>query len=212
MNLRSTLLISGAILATGVLVAQGQVPGINSTLNSVFTLAYDQSTMKPTFSATHQFVPSQAATDICSLTGSATKTIKVRRVIFSGIGSAVANDPVAVIKRSTANVGNGWTMVQTPYDSTNTLTNAAQTAGTAALAEAWTGLPTLGTVIGTLADLYYTWGNLTTGVGSVPLVFTFGQLGSPLVLRGVAQQVSINLGGFAPVTPLANCTFEWTEE
>ena len=211
MKIRTALLAGfGAVVIAG-LAAQAQVPGVNSTLNSVFTLAYDQSTMKPTYSASSIFAPAASATDICYLTGSATKTIKVRRIIFAGVASAVQADPIAIIKRSTATVGAGANMLPVAYDSTNSLTNST-TNTASATADLYTANPTtLGTYVGTLADLYVNWGNLTTGLGSTT-TFEFGARGSPIVLRGAAQQVAVNLGGSTYTTPVTSCTFEWTEE
>ena len=105
MKLRTLLIASAASLVTAVLAVQAQVPGVNSTLNSVFTLAYDNSTMKPTYSASGVVTPVASATDICTLQGSATKNIRVRRVLVAGIGFAVNAEPVSIVKRSTADTG-----------------------------------------------------------------------------------------------------------
>lgn len=207
---KSILAATVASLLTAVVVAQGQVPGVNSTLTAAFNLVYDNSTMKPTYSASSQFIPASAATDVCYLTGSATKTIKVRRVIVAGLASVVQSEPVAIVKRSTATTGAGVAMSKVPYDSQNSLTSSTTNTATAT-ADIYTANPTVGTLVGVLADLYITWGNLTTGVGGT-LSHSFGTLGSPIVLRGVAQQVAVNLNAQTLVTGLISCTFEWTEE
>lgn len=212
MKYRSLLAAVGASLVTALVVAQAQVPGVNSTLASVYTLAYDNSTMKPTYSATSVFVPGVGATDVCSISGSANKTVKLRRIIFGGVATAVQTDPVAVMKRSTAyTAGQGGAMAKVPYDSQLSLSPNSTQVSTVNLAEAWTANPTVGTLVGVLADIYVTYGNLTTGVGA-NYQFTFGTLGSPVVLRGIAQNVAINLNGFTPVGGVISCTFEWTEE
>lgn len=201
------LLAAAAAVLTAALAAQAQVPGVNSTLNSVFTLAYDNSTMKPTYSATEAvFAPATLATDVCNLTGSATKNVRVRRILFNGLATAVISDPVAIIKRSTANSG-GTPLVPTPasYDSASAAATAVFTA--------YTANPTLGTQAGILADPYVTFGNLTTsGPPSGSTLFEFGRLGSPIVLRGVAESVSVNLNVATFTTAQLSCTFEWTEE
>lgn len=206
MKLRTLLIAAAASLITGVLVSQAQVPGDNSILNSVFTLAYDNSTMKPTYSATTGSVtPASSATDVCLLYGSATKTVKVRRVIFTGLTtSTVATNPVSVIKRSTVPTdGTSALATVVPYDS-------SFSSGTA-VAESFTANPTVGTLVGALATIAYTF-DLTTSVGGDnQLVFEFGQLGSPVVLRGTSQSVSVNLGAATVAGPI-QCTFEWTEE
>ncbi len=208
MKLRSLLLAGVAIAATATLAVQAQVPGINSTLNTVFTLAYDNSTMKPTYSATRGgFSPTgTAATDICELRGSASRTVKVRRIYFNGMATTAATDPVAIIKRSTANTaGTGETLVNVPLDSLN--------AASTAVVEAYTANPTVGTAVGTIADPQFSFGTLTTaGAQAFPSHLLFGQLGSPIVLRGIAQAVTVNLNAQSLSGIVASCTFEWTEE
>jgi hypothetical protein len=51
----------------------------------------------------------------------------------------------------------------------------------------------------------------TTGLGS-GVTFVFGQLGQPVVLRGIAQSIAVNLLGLTVSGAQLNCTFEWTEE
>lgn len=208
---KSLLLAATASIATAAMVAQAQVPGVNSTLNSVFNLVYDNSTMKPTYSSTQVFVPVVNATDVCVLSGSATKNVRVRRVILSAVTTAVQTDPVALIKRSTANSGGTASIPSiTPYDSTNTLTPTVANVATAVFTN-YTANPTPGTTVGVLADPDFTTGNLTTGTGST-LTYVFGAHGSPLVLRGVAQSLAVNLNGGTYASGRMSCTFEWTEE
>lgn len=207
MKLRTLFIAGISALVAAVLAAQAQVPGVNSTLNSVFTLAYDNSTMKPTYSASYAFSPTAtSASDICNLTGSATKTIKVRRIFFNAQATTAVTVPVAIIKRSTANTGGtGNVATAVPYDSSNSAATAVATM--------YTANPTTGTIVGVLADPYFSIGNLTTGgAAPFPSNLTFGQLGSPIVLRGVAQSVSISLNSGSYSGIVSSCGFEWTEE
>ncbi len=204
MKLRTALLGGLGSILIAALAAQAQVPGVNSTLATVFTLAYDNSTSKPTYSATGFVTPASSPTDVCSITGSATKTIRVRRVIVSGANSAAISEAVSIIKRSTANsAGAGSAMTQIPY-------NSANSAGTVAVAELWTGAPTLGTVVGVLADRYVLFGAPTSLAPGME--FQFGQLAAPVFLRGAAQQLSVNLAGQGGGAGTIICTFEWTED
>lgn len=208
MNLRTKLLCGLVAASVAVLAAQAQVPGVNSTLNSVFTLAYDNSTMKQTFSATRAGITAVASqTDMCSITGSATKTVKVRRIFFNNESASAVAEPVSIVKRSTANTGSGTALAVVPYDSNNAATSVA-------LAEVWTAAPTVGTQVGILADVILPFGwvsSATVNSLPAPYAFTFGALGQPIVLRGAAEQVSINLSGIT-LTGTVSCTFEWTEE
>lgn len=204
MKYRTLLACAITALLTAAAVSQAQVPGINSTLNSVFTLAYDNSTMKPTYSA---FVANIAAvstqSDMCSLSGSSTKTIKVRRIFFGNTPTGAYTEPVTILKRSTAyTAGAGAAISKVAYDTSNA-------ASTVNMAEVWTSAPTVGTLIGVLTDVPISFG-ISTSLNVQP-VFTFGQLGQPIVLRGVAQQVAINLSGVT-LTGTVSCGFEWTEE
>lgn len=203
-------LIGLAAFATLALAAQAQVPGVNSTIQSVFNLVYEGSTMKPTYSASFSFTPAAAASDICVLGGSATKQVRVRRVILTGVSSAVWTEPVALIRRSTAPSGGTQAlMTAAVYDTTNTLTNAANTA--TANPENFTANPTVGTFVSTLADIWVNFGNLTTGTGT-GLNYVFGERGSALILRSATQYLAVNLNGITYTTPQFSCTFEWTEE
>jgi hypothetical protein len=190
---------------------------VNSTLNSVFNLVYDNSTMKPTYSASSGFItPATSTTDVCSISGSATKTVKVRRIIVAATGGTLSViEPLAIIKRSTTYTvaSGGVAMVQVPYDSTNSLTGSTTNAGTAALVEAWTVNPTVGTTIGALADVsfYIGVGGTNAPAPGHTETFTFGTLGSPVVLRGVAQNIGVNFNGNT-ILGTVSCTFEWTEE
>lgn len=207
MKLKTIFLFGVAAAFTAVLAAQAQVPGVNSTLNSVFTLAYDNSTMKPSYSASSAFTPTgTSATDVCTISGSATKNVRVRRIFFNGLATTAVSVPIGIIKRSTADsAGTAVTLTNVPYDS-------AFPAATA-VAKSYTANPTLGTAVGFVADPYFSVGNLTTGGAQpFPSVMIYGELGSPIVLRGVAQSVVVNLNAASLSGIVASCTFEWTEE
>jgi len=208
MKLRSILLACAASLITAVVVSQAQVPGVNSALNTVFTLAYDNSTMKQTYSSAGISVQSQAgvgATDVCALSGSATKNVRVRRIIVGGVMTAVETIPIAIIKRSAAPAaGAGTQPTIVPYDSSN--------AAATGVVEVWTANPTVGTVVGMLADVHVAFPNATTGIANGAYTYTFGQLGQPIVLRGVAQSATVNFNNTLVHTGTVTCTFEWTEE
>ena len=203
MNLRTKLLCGLAALLTAALAAQAQVPGVNSTLQTVFTLAYDNSTMKPTYSASQTAILAVASqTDMCTLTGSATRRVKVRRIFWTHLPSTAISEPIAIVKRSSANTGAGTALTRVSYDSANATS-------TVAMSEVWIAAPTVGTLVGVLADVVVGF-PLSAGTNQ-PYVFEFGKLGQPIVLRGVAQSVSINLSGVT-FTGSVGCTFEWTED
>ena len=157
--------------------------------------------------ATGAFAPAAVApTDIATITGSATKTVVIRRVHFAAARTAANAQVVALIKRSTADTG-GTSVAATvvPVDSTNP-------AGTATVL-AYTANPTVGTAVGTVrAELV--WFGQTAGAGSPPEFKTFDFSDLPeggLVLRGTAQVLAVSLGGTAATGASAQVVFDWIE-
>lgn len=204
---RTAILCAVTGLVSALLAAQAQVPGVNSTLQSVFTLAYDNSTMKATYSTSSSFVLASSPTDVCTITGSATKNIRVRRVIIGVLTPATATtEYVSLIKRSTTTTGGaGDQPTKVPYDSRNTAATA--------VVEHFTTNGTQGTVVGALIE--YLFPVASAAANTTQLVeLVYGHLGSPIVLVGAAQQLAVNLSGTSHPSSASRmtCTFEWTEE
>lgn len=208
MKLRTLLLSGIALTVVGVLAAQAQLPGVNSNFATVFTYMYEASTNKPTYSSTMTYNNGQvpaSARETCTLRGSATKTLRVRRVIVGGNAGAVTTEPIAINKYSAVGVGGVQTVgAMIPYDSQW----SASTALTDYVTTVYTTRPTL---VGTLTDFYVVYGNGGTGTGNSSVIYDFGQLASPVILRGVAQSLAVDLGTFVPTGLQFSCTFEWTE-
>lgn len=203
MKLRTLLIASFAALISASLAVFAQQPGVNNNFPIFWQMVWEASTTKPTYSATQANITAVASqTDQCTLTGSATKTVRVRKIIFTNLPTTAVTEPIAIVKRSTANTGAGTALPKASYDSQNATT-------TVALAETWTAAPTVGTLAGTIADIIAPFA-VSTGANT-PVVFTFGANGeSALVLRGIAQSVSINLNA-TTFTGTVGCTFVWTE-
>jgi len=173
-----------------------------------------QDTWKSTYTAgATNYVPYTNATDILTISGSATKTIRIYKIHISAIATSNINIhyDLFLIKRSTANTGGTPTLV-TPvaHDSLNPAPTATVTS--------YASLPTLGTTVGTINqnDLF-----ASTNVkgGDTPvqpnnvLQINFGTHPNlqPLTLRGANEVLAINLNG---ITVAANLEIdiEWTEE
>lgn len=150
-------------------------------------------------------VPAAAATDVFTIIGSASKTVRIRRIsasVTTTAGSGLALT-VQLIKRSTANTGGtSTTPTVVPYDSTN--------AAATAVVRNYTANPTLGTAVGTVVSRRAR--AATTGTEVPEAVWIFGGDTQPIVLNGVAQQLSINFNGATITAPVACFTVEWTEE
>lgn len=208
MKLRTLLAASLAALASSALVAIAQTPGVNNNFASVFTMVWEASSTKQTYSASVVQTLPATPTDVCSMTGSATKTIRVRRVIVSGVSNVVVSEPIAITRHGAyAALTDGQLMTKVKYDSQN---------GTSTLsfADYFTTAPSslaIGTLTGVLADTYVTFPNTSTGIGNGAYTFEFGRFGSAVVLRGITQLLAVNMTGQDGGGKLS-CTFEWTEE
>jgi hypothetical protein len=194
-------LTSGAYNSTAPTLATGQSSAIQS--DSTGSQYVNTEVRKSSYSSNSIFTP--VAGDIAVLPGSATKTIRVTRVEVSmSTSGTAAYESVQLIKRSTADTaGTSAAMTAVPHDSAFAAASAAPLKYTAA--------PTLGTAIGTVrgAQIYD-----PSGVSALsPNVVTwpFGDRAGVIVLRGVAQQLCVNLGAVV-ATQTVSVTFEWTEE
>jgi len=164
----------------------------------------------PTYGATGVgIIPAAAATDIACLTGSATKIGRVQSVRISGSGTAISV-PVLITKNLTASTGGTATTgtgipVPFRFDSADPAPSLT--------AVAYTANPTVTSGAGILSS-----GNLglvatTVGAAVQPYVlFDYAErtFSEAPTLRGIAQQVCVNLNGTTP-TALLNVTFRWTE-
>ena len=158
-----------------------------------------------------------APTDIATITGSATKVVKVRKVHISGVATSGAQIDVFLIKRSTANTGGtAVTVTNVPYDSLNAAATATVRYYGAAAAPT---NPTVGTAVGTisqsmlfLSPLTSSNNNPVVGGNSVDIEFKDGDK-QPLTLRGVNEVLAINLNGITvPAGTNLEIDWEWTEE
>lgn len=147
-----------------------------------------------------------AATDVCVITGSATKTIRVVRVCLSFIATTAISVPVSLVKRSTANTG-GTSAIQTA-----TALDSANAAATAVLRTYTANAATLGTLVGTVLAAGKVAAPLTGGVEPLTVLdFGIGPR-QAVVLRGVGESLCINLNGATVLGGNAALSMEWTEE
>lgn len=177
-----------------------------STLGLVDMLPARRSTYSAIITA---LAPAASATDFFTLTGSATKTVRIQRAACSGISTAASVATVNALTRSTANTGGTATA---PAASQHDSLAPAATATVAA----YTANPTTGTLVG--SGLRSSKISLSTAassaIGSDHLEWMFGiGVAEEVLLRGVAQVFALNGAGasFAAGTSL-NCSVQWTEE
>lgn len=156
-------------------------------------------------------VPAAAATDIACITGSATRIGRIQSVRVSGSGTAISV-PVTLLKRASANTGGTaatGTALPVPYafDSTNPAATLTTTA--------WTANPTIvDSTPGILSNANLGLVATTVGAAVQPYIlfdFTERMYSQAITLRGIAQQLCVNLNATTP-TALLNVTFRWTEQ
>lgn len=207
MNIRKSILSVAMALCAALAVMAVPTTAQAIVYNGTYLTVPVQ---KQTYSANVvALAPAASATDFFTITGSATKTVKIQYVACSGISTANASATVVALKRSVANTGGTATTPTVVKNDTS-----PSTAGTAVV-RAYTANPTTGTLIGAVRS-----GVLTTGPAASAtlapntLEWTFGEgQTQEVALRGVAQVFALNGNGASFTTGAAlNCSISWTEE
>jgi hypothetical protein len=156
--------------------------------------------------AVQGFSPVATPTVIATIGGSATKTIRVKKVILTGVATAAGMVAATLAKCSDAGTPNTalTQLTGVPLDSGDAA--ATGTVGTVGTAN-YTTVPT---VIGAIDARRIPLAVVATG-NVVPVVFDFTQ--HAVVLRGVAQTLTIALNGAAlPTAGLIDITVETCED
>lgn len=165
--------------------------GRNTALNTgagdgLLQAAVLPSTAIPSYSASAVVASAASATDIAILPGNATNTVLVTEVRVSCTQTTAGTIQLHVIKRSTANSGGTSAgMTEVPDDSSYAAASSA--------ALTYTANPTPGTAVGDvdIAKL----GCMATGTAAPNDVYIANFRQKPIVLRGTAQGLAVNLNG-----------------
>jgi hypothetical protein len=138
------------------------------------------------------FAPVATPTDVLEIKGSASKTIRVRRISITGGATAAGNMPVQLIRRSTASTGGGSALTALTAFKPDT----AYATATVTVSTFGTANPTAGTAAGGIAAAgRVCLSALGTGLGVSPLVFDFDI--NAAVLRGTSEFFYLNMNGAA---------------
>ncbi len=160
-------------------------------------------------------VPASSATDIFTITGSSTKTVRITRIEISGTTTSAtpAALDIVLLKRSTANTGGTSTGSPTPVP--HDINDAAATATVLA----YTANPTTGTLVGNLRNQKLMLMLATYTATDFPtddkIIWDFGNRAGEraIVLRGTGDVLAINLNGVtATATASLDIAIEFTEE
>lgn len=146
-------------------------------------------------------------TDIFTISGSATKTIRIKHISIDGTQTSTNARTVILNKRSTANVGGTSTVLTSvPYDSTNLPATAT--------VRYYTANPTtLGTLVGAFHNEKLIIG-AANSADSDALVFSTidSSASQDITLRGPSEFLCVNMNGVTSTGNLMNIDIMWTEE
>lgn len=209
------LLLSLAAWAVLTASAQAQcvaVGGVNNVPQVGVTCPSEPS--PATFGAAgFGIVPAASATDVACLTGSATKVVRVQSVKVSGTAGTLVTLPVLLNKHTVANTG-GTPTVTTALPAPVTFdTTVATTASATATVTAYTANPTVDATALQLDVQAASFNTTSALVAGYPAFFDYRERSymSAPVLRGIAQQLCVNLGSISITSGLLAISFSWTE-
>ena len=145
------------------------------------------------------------ATDFFTITGSASKIIRVRKMRLWILSAANFNPQILLVKRSTANtLGTSTASPIVPSDSAN--------AAATATVLSYSANPTLGTLVGAIGDARTYSSAIASPTYISAVDYDFTRLGAqPIVLRGTGEVLAFNFNGVTLAGALVNCEVEWTE-
>ncbi len=166
-------------------------------------------------------VPFTGGTDEVCISGSATKVVRLDRIILGGTASAVVNLPVTILRRVSLDTGGTAASTTANPGITTQIasrdTGQSPNTGATAVLVSYTAAPT---IVDT-APVYVDSGMMTlqttgTTLGGPSLEFIWSRDIENNVqvptLRGAAQQICVNFNGTSPGTALLNGAITWTEE
>lgn len=203
------LLMGAAMLAVSPASAQ---------VNSVQQVGVISGTIaKQTYRAVSiGLVPASTATDFFCIAGSATKVVKVTGFALQGVAGTLTSVPVVALRR--ASVDTGGTAASTIANPANTIgkvdiNNAASTATLIA----YTANPTIVDASPTyIGAKYITLPTVAAGTNTPVTEFVFGanlpQFTQQLTLRGITDQVCLNMQAGTVTAGVINIQVAWTEE
>lgn len=161
----------------------------------------------PTYSASTTFTPPSTPTDLCKVSGSATRTIRVTQVMLTSTQSTAGINNFFLVKRSTDDTGGG------PMGMPAVAHHSGGPAASASTARYVTN-PTLGTLVGIIKTFHvFAPAPASVAAGTV-IVWDYDQDGGsyPILLRGTGEVLAVNFNGAALPTGLSvNCNFLWNE-
>jgi len=207
--LQTTGNASLATIATNI-PAKGQATMANSQPCVIASdqspiAVYETDTIKATYSATANFSAPNLATDVFTITGSASKMVTVTAIYMSATQTTSGTMAVYLVKRSTANTaGTSTARTPTPYDSNDPAATATVLS--------YTANPTVGTLVGNLQVQHMSAMTAATANSDRLNIQLGSTIAKGIVLRGTSQVLAVNLNGVTYTGNSLYITVEFTEE
>jgi hypothetical protein len=179
-------------------------PLTDAQLRASFISVNTEGTKATYSAAVVGLVAANTASDIFTITGSATKTIRITRLAFTGTQTTGAQRDVVILKRSTANTaGTSSAPNKVAHDSTS--------AAATATVLSYTANPTVGTLIGNIRTRKVLINATTANSDEYLVDFVTGPHQAP-ILRGTGEVLAVNLNGVTSAGNLLDISITWTEE
>lgn len=208
------LAVALAVMPAGALAQTSPPSNTNCTL-AACNLGWAQNGIQ-SFVHTYKVSLSNQAvaatpTDILTITGSSTKTLRITKIVLAGGSTAAGSIQTAVIRRGALDTGGTAT---NPAIAARDTHNATLLGGIVTL---YSANPTLGSTAGAGAgtlDTCRLFLNTATGASPDVCAFTYGINNDQLtVIRGATDQIAVNLqGSTLPAGTTIDIDVEYTEE
>jgi len=154
------------------------------------------------FAASSTVASAAAATDIAVMPGNAANTVLLTKITVSCTQTTAGIITLNIIKRTTADTGGTSAAMTAIQDDTNT-------AAASSAPLSFTANPTINSTIGNVDT--YKLGCMSPSSASPNDIYILNRQQKPLVLRGTAQQIAVNLGGATVTGGSFTVSFQWIE-
>lgn len=208
-----------ALLGAAMLAVSPASAQVNSVPQTGLTTGY---LAKSTYSsAFFGLVPPASATDEICIAGSATKTVRIGRIVLTGTAGTLVTVPITIVRRVTADTGGtAATTTANPGVTTQIASrDTGQNPNTAATAVliSYTAVPTINDTAPVYIDSdAITLPTTAAATDNTPTVFDWSRdienNLQPPTLRGAAQQLCVNFNSTSITSGVLNGSITWTEE
>lgn len=160
--------------------------------NGSFILLRSSEHRKATFRYAANFTPVATPTDVILIQGSASKTVRIKRIALGGVATANGNMPVTLVRRSASPTGGTLVALAAGVHDT---TDAA---ATCVVSKFTANATSVGTAVATIGQSRIFYITTATGGPPAPTVWEFAtRQDKAFILRGTTDYLAINLGGGA---------------